>query len=217
MPTRNIIKNYGAGHYYHAYNRGVDKMDIFRSPDDYEVMLGLFKRYLSPERVYDAYRSLLPNYRDKVELVAYCLMPNHYHLLLYLREEDGIELLMRSVMTAYSRYFNKKYGRVGTLFQNHFLAARITSDAYLWHVSRYIHLNPLDIGVEPSSYPYSSIWYYRGDKAAAWLHNEKLADTPEEKRRYTAEVSDSREYHALRSKLKYVLAHSNDSLQSGGS
>lgn len=209
MPTRNIIKNYGAGEYYHAYNRGVDKMDIFRSPEDYDVLLGLFKRYLSPERVYDIYRSPLPNYRDRVELIAYCLMPNHYHLLLYLREEDGIELLMRSVMTAYSRYFNKKYARVGTLFQNHFLAARITSDAYLWHVSRYIHLNPLDIGENPRSYPYSSIGYYRGDKTAIWLNVEKLVDTPEERMRYLTEVGDNQEYHMLRSQLKYLLATPN--------
>ena len=68
MPTRNIIKDYGEGEYYHAYNRGVAKMDIFRDDEDYVVLLSLFKRYLSPEIAKDAKRCAFPNYRESVDL-----------------------------------------------------------------------------------------------------------------------------------------------------
>lgn len=210
MPTRNIIKTYGEGNYYHAYNRGVDKMNIFLDDADYEVMLALFKRYLSPERQRDLSRNLLPNYHDSVDLVAYCLMPNHYHLLLYLKQKQGIEKLMRSVMTAYSRYFNTKYERVGGLFQNHFLAARIGSDEYLWHVSRYIHLNPLDINQDPLTYLYSSIGYFRGDKKAGWMSPHYLVENSDERKKYIDSINDMQDYHRLQARLKHLLAEYQD-------
>ncbi len=185
-------------------------MDIFRDETDYHVMLALFKRYLSPEKQRDTSRNLLPNYHDSVDLVAYCLMPNHYHLLLYLKQKQGIEKLMRSVMTAYSRYFNTKYERVGGLFQNHFLAAHIGSDEYLWHVSRYIHLNPLDMHHDPFTYPFSSIGYFRGDKNAAWMSPHHLVEQDSERRNYIASVSDMQEYHRLQARLKHMLAEYQD-------
>ena len=176
MPTKNIVKIYGEGHYYHAYNRGVDRMDIFREPSDYFYFMSLMKRHLSSEQVEDKRGRPVPNYCERVELVAFCLMPNHYHLLFYLKERDGIEKFMRSGMTAYSRYFNTKYHRLGTLFQNHFLAARITNEAYFWHITRYIHLNPTDIGQDWRRYQYSSLPYFLGDRAAEWIHPEHIID-----------------------------------------
>lgn len=208
MPTRNIVKVYGEGEYYHAYNRGVAKMDIFKDDQDYATLLSLFKRYLSPDVVRDAKRCALPNYRDSVDLVAYCLMPNHYHLLFYLKEKQGIEKLMRSVMTAYSGYFNRKYHRVGALFQNHFLAARIPTDAYLWQVSRYIHLNPLDIGADPVAYQFSSLAYYRGDRVADWLRVDHLVETAEESQRYLRFVVDDADRHRSMHAIKTFLANS---------
>ena len=209
MPTRNIIKDYGEGEYYHAYNRGVAKMDIFRDDEDYVVLLSLFKRYLSPEIAKDAKRCAFPNYRESVDLVAYCLMPNHYHLLLYLKERQGIEKLMRSVMTSYSGYFNKKYSRVGGLFQNHFLAARIPSDSYLWQVSRYIHLNPIDIGEDPAAYKFSSLQYYRGGTSAQWLSETRLVGTSLEREQYLKFVLDDKERHQEMNEIKRLLANSS--------
>lgn len=217
MPTRNIVKEYGEGEYYHAYNRGVAKMDIFRDDEDYAALLNLFKRYLSPEVAKDAKRCTLPNYRSSVDLVAYCLMPNHYHLLFYLKEKQGIEKLMRSVMTAYSGYFNKKYDRVGSVFQNHFLASRIPTDAYLWQVSRYIHLNPLDIGRAPLTYSFSSLRYYRGDKTADWLTVSHLVETQDERMRYVAFVLDDKDRHNEANSIKWLLANPiTDDLLRGG-
>lgn len=208
MPARNSLKIYGEEQYYHIYNRGAGKQAIFLSPDDYVFMLGLFKKHLSEEEVVDRFGRTAPNYKDKVELVAYCLMPNHYHLLVYLKEVDGVERLMRSIMTTYSMYFNRKYERSGTLFQGPFKASRITNEAYFWHISRYIHLNPLDIGDgNYRTYPYSSIGYFDGNKHADWLHEERQVITDDERRDYADFVADYEDYHDTLERIKPELVN----------
>ena len=78
-------------------------------------------------------------------MICFCLMPNHFHLLIKQNTKDGITKFMRRVSNSYVSYFNKKYERVGTLFQGKFKAALIRSESYLLHLSRYIHLNPLEV------------------------------------------------------------------------
>ena len=206
MPTRNRVKNYGEDQYYHVYNRGVNKENIFQEEDDFAYFLSLFKRYLSPSDAVDKYGRATNSYNDEVELVAYCLMKNHYHLLFYLKEPDGLVHLMRSVMTAYTMYYNKKYQRSGGLYQGNFLAATITTDIYLWHVSRYIHLNPVGVGKNFRSYPYSSIGYFAGEKHAKWLKSERLVKTAQEREEYMKFVSDYETMHKELDHLKHVLA-----------
>lgn len=208
MPTRNRVKTYGEDQYFHVYNRGINKQDIFVDEQDYFYFLSLFKRHLSSDSKdsIDSYGRKLPNFHEEVELVAYCLMPNHYHLLCYLKHADGLVHVMRSVMTAYTMYFNKKYKRTGSLYEGIFLAAPIKTDIYLWHVSRYIHLNPLDIGQDFHGYPYSSIDYYKGNKHASWLHNERFVETPKERVEYMTFVADYETMHKDRKLLKNILA-----------
>lgn len=171
-------------------------------------MLHLLKVYLSPELSRDKQRRKLPNYSHKVEMVAYCLMPTHYHFFVYLLESDGLEKLMRSVMTVYSKYFNQKYQRAGTLFQNSFLASRITNDVYFWHITRYIHLNPIDISeVNYTHYPYSSIGYFIGEKHAAWLHEERIVQTHAERLKYAEFLADYEERHRDLKLLEGIAAH----------
>jgi REP element-mobilizing transposase RayT len=209
MPKKNIVKIYGADQYYHIYNRGGNKNDIFREPSDYFYFLSLFKRYLSNESDLDSRGRSVSKYNDEVDLVAYCLMPNHFHLLCYLKEQQGIVHLMRSVMTSYTMYFNKKYKRSGKLYEGVFLASRIDNDIYLWQVSRYIHLNPIDIGADFRTYDYSSIDYFVGSKRADWLHPEKLVETSADKREYLEFVSDYETMHQDLKFLKNVLASSD--------
>jgi len=207
MPTRNIVKNYGAGHYYHVYNRGVNKDNIFIDESDYWMFLSLFKRHLSPVNNFDKYGREFPNHSKIVELVEFCLMPNHYHLLLFNLESEGVEKLMRSVMTSYSMYFNKRHGRVGSLFQNHFLGSLVNSDEYLWQVSRYIHLNPLDIGKDPFNYEFSSLAYYKGEKSAEWVHPESLVDSSKSADEYMRFVKENVDYHKEYKELRSYLAN----------
>ncbi len=171
MPSKNVIKEYEAGGYYHVYNRGVEKRVIFLDDQDYTVFIGLLKKYLAGEE--DARKNRHPySQLDKdVQLLSYCLMPNHFHLLLHQTSIDGVTRLLRRLSTGYVMYFNNKYRRVGTLFQGKFKAVRINSDAYLQHISRYIHLNPKDY----KAWRYSSYVYYSGErKTPKWLDAPQL-------------------------------------------
>lgn len=85
------------------------------------------------------------NKKPLVDILSFCLMPNHYHLLAVQREEKGITEFMRKLGTGYTNYFNKKYERSGALFQGKFKAIHIDNDSHLLYLSHYIHLNPLDI------------------------------------------------------------------------
>jgi len=206
MPKRNKVKVYGTEQYYHLYNRGVNRQNIFLEPDDYFYFLSVFKRHLSDDAVLDSYGRVFAKFNHEVELVAFCLMPNHFHLLCYLKDPQGIVHLMRSVMTAYTMYFNKKYARTGGLYESAFLAARIDTDMYLWHVSRYIHLNPLDINQDFQQYPYSSLSYFTGAKHASWIHEERLVSTPSQRNDYTEFVADYQTMHDDLKYLKNILA-----------
>lgn len=206
MPKKNAIKVYGVGEYYHVYNRGVAKMDIFREEGDYIHFLSLLKKYLSPENVVGKDGRQIPNYVEAVDLVAFCLMPNHYHMMIYLKETSGLEKLMRSVMTAYSMYFNKKYKRTGGVFEGRFLAARVSTDQYFWQVSRYIHLNPLDIKQDYLTYSYSSLPYFKGEWQSEWVHPEHQVNTAEERREYLDELAAQQNVHEEYHNLKKLLA-----------
>ncbi len=206
MPKRNLLKQYGEGEFYHLYNRGVAKMDIFRDKNDYEYMLYLLASHLGTTEVIDKKGRQLNNYSEKIDLVAYCLMPNHYHLFVYLKSQDGIEKLMRSVMTRYSMYFNRKYKRVGGLFESRFLASRITGESYFWHISRYIHLNPIELGVDYAQYAFSSVKNYIAGKNDEWLHPEWVMDIGDSET-YRQFLTDYESMHDLQKQIKAELAH----------
>ncbi len=138
------------------------------------VFLNLLKRYLSLDETKDASGREYEKLNKKVELLAYCLMPNHFHLLLYLINDDGVSDLMKRVTGAYTVYYNKKNDRVGGLFQGVFKASRITSEPYLWHISRYIHLNPIDTKADYRQYQFSSYQEYVGLRDTPWVSKEKI-------------------------------------------
>lgn len=187
MPRRNVIKEFVPESFYHIYNRGVYHQPLFKTDRDYATFLNIIKRHLSKKVVYDSVRRPFPHLRQDIELLAYCLMPNHVHLLVHNNSDDGITKLMRSVMTAYSMYFNRVHRRTGVLFESSYKAVLIRDEAYLWHISRYIHLNPQDLNKDYLKYSYSSYCYYVGHKQAEWInprpildmHNEVLSNYPE--------------------------------------
>lgn len=102
-----------------------------------------------------------------VDIGAYCLMPNHFHLLVRCKSEKGISNLMQRLKTAYTMYFNKRYERVGALFQGAFKAEHANSDEYLKYLFSYIHLNPVKL-IDP-------LWKENGiediEKAQSFLNN----------------------------------------------
>lgn len=179
MPAKNILKIYAPDSYYHVYNRGVDKRTIFQDDLDYRTFLHLLKLYLSAEKKPDSALTRTDLVRprpvqpinDEVKLVSYCLMPNHFHLLVKQRTETGMTKLLRRVATTYSVYFNTRYSRSGTLFQGRYRAVLVNSEEQLLHLSRYIHLNPAELTrTDLVNYAYSSYPYYLGKKHADWLN-----------------------------------------------
>lgn len=170
MPSRNALKTDMPDTYYHAYARGINKMQIFLDQNDFLHFQKLLKRYLSPPATTSHHGALYPSYFGGVELLAFCQMSNHFHLLIYQAEQKNMAGFMQSLLTSYSKYFNKKYGRSGPLFESRYKASPITDDIYLQHISRYIHLNPRSW----KKYEHSSIRYYLYGEQSAWLVPDKI-------------------------------------------
>ncbi len=142
---------------YHIYNRGVEKRHIFTDHNDYKrfiLNLTLFNdqrpvlnlgRFYKSEHMVNSFSQGNDRRKPLVDILAFCLMPNHYHLLLKPVVENGITEFMRKLGTGYVNYFNLKYGRVGTLFQGKFKSVLIGDESQFLYISHYIHLNPLDL------------------------------------------------------------------------
>lgn len=172
MPSRNLVKLDAKDQFYHVYSRGINKEPILISAEDYSVFLNLLKRHLTHEGVTDKKGREYAKLYNEIELNAYCLMENHFHLLLYQFRAGGMVSLLRRILTAYTGYFNKKYDRIGPLFQSNYKATSVDDEQYLWHISRYIHLNPKRWEV----YPYSSYEYYIGRKTSDWVNSHRILD-----------------------------------------
>ena len=165
--------------FYHVYNRGADKRVLFRDETDQQRFLKLL--YISNSVEHINVRNILRKNTEPytfergaplVSIGAYCLMPNHFHILLTPCVDEGVSKFMQKLGTGYSMYFNKRYNRTGTLFEGPFKAKWVDDDRYLKYLYAYIHLNPLklwgreDVVNEPSneetlvflkSYEYSSL------------------------------------------------------------
>ncbi len=181
-------REFAEGECYHVYNRGVEKRIVFAADTDYgRFLFSLFAcavRRLPPHdrrapKTVPLARQLLAGVAGQlVDILCFCLMPNHFHLLLRQRVADGVPLYLQKLMTAYTMYFNKRYEHSGVLFQGTYQSRHVDRDEYLLPVSRYIHLNPLDLTtpgskergiVNPSAahqallqYPWSSYGEYAG-------------------------------------------------------
>jgi len=193
MPSRNTIKTYSEDSYYHVYNRGVNKMPIFLDKQDYSVFLNLLKRYLGGKPAFDRKGREYPWLHNEIELITYCLMPNHFHLFVYQHKKESMTKLLRGVCSSYTVYFNKRYERVGPLFQGKYKASLILDESYYLHISRYIHLNPKDY----MNWEWSSLKYYLGVKSASWLTTgsvmEQFNFDTDEYLKFLKDYSDYRE------------------------
>ncbi len=135
--------------YYHLYNRGVDGRNIFLRHENYLYFLKLFRKYCTA---------------DQATLVAYCLMPNHYHILLKIRSDTFGKTVMAPFGSAYAQAINAQQKRRGPLFQGRYQAKHVAHDRYLVELSRYIHLNPVRARLckHPQDWQYSSYQDYIG-------------------------------------------------------
>jgi len=150
MPYRQVP--FQSGHCYHLYNRGVNRGPIFFRDENWGFFIQRLRHYFTPRHV---------------DILAYCLMPNHYHLLVYLKTDDLSQRVMQPLSVSYTKAINKQQRRVGPLFQGPFQAVWVDRDAYLTHLSRYIHWNPVAAGLvkRPADWTFSSYRDYVGLRA----------------------------------------------------
>ena len=143
---------------YHVLNRGVDKRKIFMNDRDYFRFIHDLFEFNDEDKVLnndfrfrrptiDVGHQYVEHKKRKmlVDILAFCLMPNHYHLMLSSRVENGVSLFMKKLNGGYAKYFNMGHQRTGTLFERRYKSVLINGQAHFIHMPYYIHLNPLDL------------------------------------------------------------------------
>lgn len=174
MSAKNLFRKDEEGVYCHIYNRGVEKRIIFNDEKDYAVFLGYLKDYLTfPHdresvkkdftvhgRIFRGAPHQPKNYFNKVELIAYCLMPDSFHLLLRQITKGSLESFIRSVCTRYSMYFNKKYNHTGALFEGPYKSVHIKDEPSMLHLTRCLH----------HFKRFSSFAEFLGTKVTSWVN-----------------------------------------------
>lgn len=193
MPAKNSKKIYIENGYYHLYNRGVEKRTIFLDQQDYAVFLSYLKEYLLPKNEKELYERLanpqissternkllkslhLSNFNQEIILLAYCLMPNHFHFFVKQKSNNAIDRFIQSLCTRYVMYFNKKHKRVGSLFQGVYKAVTVEKENQFVYLSKYIHKQALKLQdlvlqeKQPCSYP-----EYLSQRKTEWVHPEEI-------------------------------------------
>lgn len=193
MPAKNSTKIYLEDGYYHIYNRGVEKRSIFLDQQDYGVFLSYLREYLLPKKENELRKKLtdpqvsprerdrlikqinLNNFANEITLLAYCLMLNHFHFFLKQKSANSIDKFMNSLATRYTMYFNRKYKRVGSLYQGVYKAVLVKTEPQFVYLSKYIHKQALAFQGEaleprqPCSYP-----EYLGVRKTEWVHPEEV-------------------------------------------
>lgn len=186
MPARKLQKFDKNKAFFHIYNKGVEKRNLFKDQEDYDIFQGFLNDYLTappdPEktkksfsvngRTFRGVPHQPKNYFNKIELVAYSLLPKHFHLLINQKTHGSLEKLIRSLCTRYAIYYNKKYKRSGSLFAGPYKLFQIKDVTQLLHLTRYLHREPFkrNGGYEDSnSYGFSSYKEYLGERVTSWI------------------------------------------------
>jgi len=210
------------GEYYHIYNRGVDKREVFLDRLDYERFLvcmnllndkknGIMERQRNilksnTRAKLSDIRELSSGRKPLIEFNAYCLNPNHYHFILKQTEKDGIKIFMHKLGTAYTNYFNKKYDRSGSLFQGPFKSIHITSNEYLLYLSAYVNKNHFIHGYSKGDWKYSSLLDYLGKRDEALCNKESILGQFEDAKEYEKYLANNALYFREKKEMeKYIL------------
>lgn len=221
MPYRKILL--AQDQIYHIFNRGVARLPIFSISRDYIRFLNLmdYYRFIRVPLSFSHLKKLIPEDREKlllelkqkddthVEIFAFCLMPNHFHLLLRQNSIDGITSFMKNLQNGYAKYYNIKHDRVGPLFQSIFKAVRVETDEQLLHVFRYIHLNPstgyLVEARNLLSYPWFSLPNYLSASTYEFVNKEFISSFFKSAKNLEEFVLDQIEYQRSLDRIKHLL------------
>jgi REP element-mobilizing transposase RayT len=164
MPhARQDILTWQKGNYYHIYNRGASKATIFREGTNFLFAIQKIKKY---------------SQANNISVIAYCLMPNHYHLLARQDGDEPAGKLPQSIFNSYTKAYNIKYDHSGTLFEGRFHAKVIQNKSHLLHLCRYIHGNPVKDGLvaDPAEWPYSNYLEWIGERDGTLVDRDFIAN-----------------------------------------
>ncbi len=200
------------------FNRGVEKRRIFMDEQDYNIFLYYLFIYVAPlDEILKKYPLLSlrlqgKNLSGEIEIASYCLMPNHFHLLLKQNKKDSISKFIKQLTNAYTLYFNQKYKRVGGLMQGRFKAVDIDNDDLLIHVSRYIHLNPVAAGLtkDITSYKWSSLNNYLDNLNSFILNKNIILPYFSSVKDYKNFVLDQVDYSKNLEAIKHLILDRDD-------
>jgi len=208
-----------SGSYYHIFNRSIAQFRIFEKADFCERFVQMLDLYRFPDFNYkysvflnlsmtnqEAVIERLKNSTQKyISIIAYCVMPTHFHLILRQDAADGITKYMAKVLNSYSRYFNLSHQRKGPLWEGHFENVLVKSDEQMLHLTRYIHLNPMSTGLinKPEEWKFSSYAQYLNTGKEGFCNFEAIIDiVPEQYQKF---VNDNIAYQKELSIIKSVL------------
>jgi putative transposase len=198
-------KNFAPNCFYHVYNRGVNKVDIFIDDQDKKFFLNRLKENLFPKLEInldeDSDKSFTKNHTPYVRknlpegsfsLISYCIMPNHFHILIRQNGEIPVSKLISKVCTSYSKYFNLKYGRVGAVFQDQFKAIYVDDNEYLLWLSAYINLNPVVSGIVKfaENWKWGSYSEFLNESTDLLCDKEVIKDQFKSMKSYRESISD---------------------------
>lgn len=219
MPYRTVP--FISNQVYHVFNRSIARLPIFIERTDYERVLDLVNYYrfnrpplrfshykrLSIEQKAEFEKSFMINENSMLEILAYCIMPNHFHFLLQPKKDNAVSNFMRNLQNSYSKYFNTKRERTGSLFQFMFKAVRMETDQQLLHVSRYIHLNPVTSYLRKikdlDAYEWSSFKDYAFN-TSSFVNREMVLASFKSNQEYKKFVFDQAEYQRELGKIKHL-------------
>lgn len=214
MPAKNLQRVAEGGTYCHVYNRGIENRNIFADDADYLVFLDYLKDYLSapkdPEstkkdftingRVFKGVPHQPKNYFNKVELIAYSLKPDHFHLLLHQKTGKSLQGLIRSLATRYSIYFNKKYNHSGSLFDGPYKSVIVKNDSGLLLLTRYLH----------KAGGYSTYPEFSGARVTPWVKTKVVLSAKFSKGNYKDYVEKYEPNHEEKELLEEIVIEKAD-------
>lgn len=211
MPSR--IIPFVNGQFYHVYNRGSEKRQIFDTKKDFQHFIKAIKYYQleGPKPKFSRFSSISlfkPELSKKiVDIIAYCLMPNHFHFLVRQTKDGGITEFISKLTNSYTRFYNTKYNRIGPLFQGEFKAVLVEYDEQLLHLSRYIHLNPLVAYLikDLTDYEWSSYNEYVNNKKEGICSKQEILAFFNSPKEYKQFISDQADYALQTALYKHKL------------
>ena len=205
--------------YYHILNRSIAQFQIFNEVEDFDRFMQIvdlcrfedfkykFSEFISLSLINQ--KIIIDNLRENnalmVKIVAYCIIPTHFHLILGQEVKDGIVKYMSRVLNSYTRYFNLKYHRKGPLWEGHFKSVLVDKDEQMLHLTRYIHLNPVSANLvhKPEEWIYSSFNEYLNKRSNKLCDYKNLLEIkPSDYKKF---VNDRIKYQKELSKIKRVL------------